>query len=67
MKVFVGTSGYFYPAWKGSFYPQKLAVEEQGYYSEGFNTVKFNSTFKGMPRASELETWAAVPAGFRFR
>ncbi len=26
MRFWVGTSGYNYPEWRGSFYPQKLAA-----------------------------------------
>ena len=35
MQVLIGTSGYSYPAWKGSFYPEKLpAAKMLGYYAE---------------------------------
>jgi uncharacterized protein YecE (DUF72 family) len=37
------------------------------YYGEHFRTVEINSTFRGMPKASVLEGWAAeVPADFNF-
>ena len=68
MNLYVGTSGYSYKEWKGSFYPQKLPAKQMlGYYSEHFRTVEINYTFRRLPTASVLDTWAdAVPADFRF-
>ena len=43
MRTWVGTSGYNYPEWKGSFYPQKLpAAKMLPYYAERFTTVEIN-------------------------
>jgi uncharacterized protein YecE (DUF72 family) len=66
--VYVGTSGYNYPEWKGSFYPDNLAVSKMlAYYSERFSTVEINYTFYRMPTARLVTGWAAqVPADFRF-
>jgi uncharacterized protein YecE (DUF72 family) len=66
--LYVGTSGYAYKEWKGSFYPHDLpAARMLRYYGERFRTVEINNTFYRMPSAALLETWAAeVPAGFRF-
>jgi uncharacterized protein YecE (DUF72 family) len=68
MKFFVGTSGYSYPEWKGSFYPEKLPQREMlPYYGQRFSTVEVNNTAYRMPSASVLNSWLAqVPAGFRF-
>ncbi len=68
MRFFVGTSGYSYKEWKGTFYPQKLPQKEMlGYYGTRFATVEINATFYRMPKASVLESWAAqVPEEFRF-
>src|SRR5579864_5500882 len=68
MRFFVGTSGYSYKEWKGTFYPQKLPEKEMlGYYAGRFATVEINNTFYRMPKASVLKSWAAqAPAGFRF-
>src|SRR5207249_2614428 len=65
MNFFVGTSGYSYPEWKGSFYPAKLPAKEMlGFYAARFRTVEINNTFYCPPTASVLEAWAArVPAG----
>ena len=68
MKTFIGTSGFSYPAWRGTFYPEKLpAARMLGFYSERLDTVEINNTFYRMPKAEALRAWAdATPAGFRF-
>jgi uncharacterized protein YecE (DUF72 family) len=66
--MFTGTSGFSYPAWRGSFYPEKLpATQMLGYYAGQLGTVEINNTFYRMPKAEMLAAWAATtPAGFRF-
>jgi uncharacterized protein YecE (DUF72 family) len=66
--VRIGTSGYSYPAWRGSFYPAKLSTRKMlAFYAERFSTVEINATFYRMPKASVLAGWRAqVPAGFVF-
>jgi uncharacterized protein YecE (DUF72 family) len=68
MNLLAGTSGYSYPAWNGSFYPEDLPVRHMlRFYGERFRTVEINNTFRRMPEVSTLEGWAAaVPADFRF-
>lgn len=68
MGLYVGTSGYSYKPWKGTFYPKDLPAQQMlRYYGERFRTVEINSTFYGVPEVSVLEAWAGtVPAGFRF-
>ena len=68
MQFFVGTSGYSYKEWKGSFYPEKLPQKEMlRYYAERFGAVEINGSFYRMPTASNLEPWAdEVPADFQF-
>lgn len=68
MKVFVGTSGYSYKEWKGSFYPEKFAEKNMlGYYAEHFNTVEINNTFYKMPKKDVLRSWKdQVNEHFRF-
>jgi uncharacterized protein YecE (DUF72 family) len=66
--VLVGTSGYNYPEWKGSFYPPDLpAAKMLPFYAQHFNTVEINYTFYRMPNAKLVTNWAAqVPDHFRF-
>jgi uncharacterized protein YecE (DUF72 family) len=68
MNLLAGTSGYSYPAWNGSFYPEDLPVRQMlRFYGERFRTVEINNTFRRMPEVATLEGWAAaVPAEFRF-
>lgn len=68
MNVYVGTSGYSYDAWKGSFYPEELpAARRLEYYAGRFRTVEIDSTFYRMPARATVERWAAeTPAGFTF-
>ena len=68
MNLYVGTSGYSYKEWKGSFYPEKLAAKDMlRYYAERLSTVEINATFYRMPQPSMLENWKEqVPGSFRF-
>lgn len=66
--VWIGTSGYNYPEWKGTFYPSGLAAAKMlPYYSERFSAVEVNYTFYRLPTAAVVSGWAAAtPPGFRF-
>ena len=68
MRLYVGTSGYSYKEWKGTFYPEKLKNDHMlKHYGTKLNSVEINSSFYRMPRRSTLEKWAGeVPDGFRF-
>jgi uncharacterized protein YecE (DUF72 family) len=65
--IWVGTSGYNYPEWKGSFYPEKLsAAKILPYYAEHFPTVEIDYTFYRAPTAKILQGWdAARPDPFK--
>jgi uncharacterized protein YecE (DUF72 family) len=65
--IWVGTSGYNYPEWKGSFYPQTLpAAKMLPYYAERFPTVEINYTFYRAPNEKILQGWdAATPERFK--
>ena len=59
MALWVGTSGYNYPEWKGNFYPEKLpATKMLPYYAERFSTVEINYTFYRMPNEKILAGWS---------
>src|SRR5689334_3138168 len=66
--VHVGTSGFSYKEWKGSFYPEKIkAAEMLPFYAARFDTVEINNTFYRMPTAATLTPWAEqVGDAFRF-
>ena len=58
--IWVGTSGYNYPEWKGSFYPADLSTAKMlPYYAARFPTVEINYTFYRMPNEKLLSGWAA--------
>jgi uncharacterized protein YecE (DUF72 family) len=67
MSLWVGTSGYNYPEWKGSFYPQRLpAAKMLPYYAQRLNTVEINYTYYRMPNAKILKSWDdATPQNFK--
>lgn len=64
----VGTSGYNYQEWKGSFYPEDIADKQMlAFYGQRFSSVEINYTFYRMPTNRILANWAAeVPERFRF-
>jgi uncharacterized protein YecE (DUF72 family) len=68
MRYLVGTSGYNYPEWRGSFYPEKLpAAKMLGFYADHFNTVEVNYTFYRIPTEALLAGWArGTPDAFTF-
>lgn len=68
MQAFVGTSGYAYKEWKGTFYPEKIAADKMlNYYGQHFNGVEINNTFYRMPSERVLVNWYdEVPDGFSF-
>jgi uncharacterized protein YecE (DUF72 family) len=62
--VWVGTSGYNYPEWKGSFYPKTIpAAKMLPYYAERFPTVEINYTFYRMPTGKIVDGWSAATPG----
>jgi uncharacterized protein YecE (DUF72 family) len=67
-RVFVGTSGFSYPAWRGTFYPDDLPARDMlACYARKLPTVEINHTFHRLPTPALLTGWGRqVPAGFRF-
>jgi uncharacterized protein YecE (DUF72 family) len=65
--IWIGTSGYNYPEWKGSFYPANLpAAKMLPFYAEQFPTVEINYTFYRMPTEKLVGGWAsATPSPFK--
>lgn len=68
MTIWVGTSGFSYPEWKGSFYPEKLPQKKMlSFYAGHFRTVEINATFYRMPKEDMLAGWLGeVPEDFGF-
>jgi uncharacterized protein YecE (DUF72 family) len=68
MRVHVGTSGYNYPEWKGTFYPAEFPASKMfAYYAERFQTVEINYTFYRMPTTKLTVGWRdQAPPGFSY-
>ena len=67
-RLYAGPSGFAYPAWKPSFYPEKLAQKKfLEHYATRLNAVEINYTFRHLPSASTLSNWVAqTPESFVF-
>lgn len=59
MPVLVGTSGWQYRDWRGTFYPEGLPQRRWlEHYAERFRTVEVNNAFYRLPEASTFRAWA---------
>lgn len=67
-RIFIGTSGWAYPHWRGRFYPERLGEEDMfAYYAERFATTELNNTFYRLPSQDTIAAWReAAPSGFLF-
>jgi uncharacterized protein YecE (DUF72 family) len=66
--VYVGTSGWSYPTWRGGFYPEKARPADfLRLYSERFPSVELNTSAYQLPSEERFTSWAEqVPPDFRF-
>jgi uncharacterized protein YecE (DUF72 family) len=64
----IGTQGWSYADWVGSFYPPGAKQEDWlPFYGRVFDTVELDTTFYHPPRPSVVRSWERhSPAGFRF-
>jgi uncharacterized protein YecE (DUF72 family) len=67
-RLFVGTSGFAYPAWAPRFYPAGLRSGDLlAHYASRLTAVELNNTFYRQPRPEQVAAWlAATPPEFRF-
>lgn len=67
-KLKIGTSGYYFPDWVGSFYPPRLAKRDYlTFYANEFDVVEVNASYYRIPSPKMMERMAAVtPSHFRF-
>ncbi len=57
-KVHIGTSGWNYGHWKGSFYPEELNQEKWlDFYKSRFRTVEINNSFYNLPEKKTFRSW----------
>ncbi len=68
MQTWLGTSGFQYAEWKGTFYPEKMPASKMlCFYAESFATTEINYTFRRIPSAATIERWVeGTPARFAF-
>src|SRR3569623_1184686 len=60
-RLFAGTSGFSYPAWKPAFYPKDVPAKGfLQYYATRLNSVEINYTFRQLPSGKTLENWLAA-------
>src|SRR5512139_3510765 len=66
--LYLGTQGWSYDSWVGSFYPP--GTPPGGWleaYAAEFDTVELDTTFYAVPRESTIAGWRErTPEGFRF-
>ncbi|MBN2171833.1 MAG: DUF72 domain-containing protein [Candidatus Krumholzibacteriota bacterium] len=67
-EIFVGTSGWSYKDWEGTFYAPATRPEHYlPAYAATFRTVEIDSTFYSVPRESVVRAWdERTPDGFVF-
>jgi uncharacterized protein YecE (DUF72 family) len=67
-RIHIGTSGWHYKHWRGTWYPEGLKDAEQfAYYKQQFHTVEINKSFYRLPTVETFEAWRkAAPRGFVF-
>ena len=67
-RAFIGTSGWHYDHWVGTFYPGDTKSNEQlSYYVRHFLTVEINNSFYKLPAPAVFRAWKeSVPPQFIF-
>ncbi len=68
MNNWIGTSGFQYAEWKGTFYPEDLPASKMlPFYAERFSTTEINYTFHRIPAPKTIDNWKTLtPENFRF-
>lgn len=66
--IAVGTSGWSYDDWSGTFYPAGLPRSRWlEHYATRFSTVELNASFYRLPSEQAIRGWRErVPSSFRF-
>ena len=67
-RIRLGTQGWSYPDWVGTFYPPRAKQEHYlPFYAQVFDTVELDTTFYHPPRPSIARSWERnTPPGFTF-
>jgi len=67
-RAYVGTSGFSYGHWRGTFYPGDLPEKKWfEFYCKNFSTVELNVTFYRLPEEDVFRKWrSGTPEDFSF-
>lgn len=67
-EIRIGTSGWHYKHWLGTFYPERWPASKMlAYYQERFDTVEINNSFYRLPPENAVLDWrASTPDKFCF-
>jgi uncharacterized protein YecE (DUF72 family) len=67
-KTHIGTSGWHYKHWIGSFYPADISSNQMfAFYAKHFDTVEINNTFYRLPKTETFDAWRDnSPAKFQY-
>jgi uncharacterized protein YecE (DUF72 family) len=67
-KVWIGTSGWTYEAWRGPFYPGDIPKKNLlRYYADKFSTTEINTSFYRTPTIEAVREWRdRTPDNFLF-
>jgi len=66
--LYIGTSGWHYKHWIGSFYPEELPKKNMlKYYVQFFSSVEINNSFYKLPDQTTFQNWSEqAPVNFIF-
>jgi len=66
--TYIGTSGWKYRHWEGTFYPSDLKKKDQlKYFTAHFDTVELNNSFYRQPTLQNFQAWQEqAPANFTY-
>jgi uncharacterized protein YecE (DUF72 family) len=67
-RIWVGTSGWSYKSWRGSFFPRQVLLRHHlDYYATQFDTAELNGVFYRTPSLDAVRAWAeTTPDNFTF-
>ncbi|HET7848964.1 MAG TPA: DUF72 domain-containing protein [Pseudolabrys sp.] len=67
-KVFIGTSGWSYPSWRGPFFPREVLIKHHlAFYATQFITAELNGVFYRTPSLEAVRGWReSTPDDFVF-
>src|SRR5262245_34991279 len=62
-RVWIGPSGYAYPEWRGSFYPEDVPARAYlAHAARRFDSLELNGTFYSLKTPATFRTWADTEA-----